>query len=163
MPDSYTVERTVQVQAPASAVYERIVDFHRWPAWSPYEGLDPSMTRTYPGADAGVGAVYEWSGNMKAGAGRMEIVEAVPDERVVIELAFSKPFRSHSTSTFRMDGDTDAGEAATVTWSVTGPLTTTTRVMGVFRSMDKLMGPAFEKGLTSLKADAEAAGPPPTM
>jgi uncharacterized protein YndB with AHSA1/START domain len=157
MPDTYTVERTVHVQAPASAVYERIVDFHRWPAWSPYEDLDPSMTRSYSGADAGVGAVYEWSGNMKAGAGTMEIVEAVPDERVVLELTFSKPFRSHSTSTFRIEDGSAAGGATTVTWTVSGPVTTTTRVMGVFRSMDKLMGPAFEKGLTRLKADVEAA------
>jgi uncharacterized protein YndB with AHSA1/START domain len=160
MPDTYTVERTVHIQAPATAVYERIADFHRWPAWSPYEGLDPSMTRSYSGAAAGVGAAYEWSGNMKAGAGRMEIVEAVPNERVVIDLMFTKPFRSESKSTFRIDGDAGAGGATTVTWSVTGPVTTTTRVMGVFRSMDKLMGPAFEKGLASLKADAEAAPGP---
>jgi uncharacterized protein YndB with AHSA1/START domain len=162
MPDTYTVERTVHVQAPATAVYERIADFHRWPAWSPYEGLDPSMTRSYSGAESGVGAAYDWSGNLKAGTGRMEIVEAVPDERVVIDLAFTKPFRSESKATFRIDGNGDAG-GTTVTWSMTGPVTRTTRVMGVFRSMDKLMGPAFEKGLTGLKADAEAGPLPPSM
>jgi hypothetical protein len=31
-----------------------------------------------------------------------------------------------------------------------------TKVMGVFTSMDKLIGPDFEKGLTRLKADAES-------
>ena len=35
MADTYTVEREIRIDAPASAVYERIVDFHRWPAWSP--------------------------------------------------------------------------------------------------------------------------------
>ena len=154
MPDTYTVERTVHAEAPPSAVYERIVDFHRWPAWSPYEDLDPALKRTYSGADAGVGAVYEWSGNMKAGAGRMEIVEAVPDERIAIALSFSKPVRSRSTAAFTLQG---AGGGTTVTWSMTGPVTRATRLMGVFRSMDKLMGPAFEKGLTRLKADAETA------
>jgi hypothetical protein len=83
MTDTYTVERKIRIDAPASAVYERIVDFHRWPVWSPYEELDPGMDRTYAGAESGVGAVYEWSGNLKAGAGRMEIVDAVDDERVL--------------------------------------------------------------------------------
>jgi Polyketide cyclase / dehydrase and lipid transport len=85
MVDTYTVERKIRIDAPASVVYERIVDFHRWPTWSPYEELDPDMNRTYVGAESGVGAVYEWSGNLKAGAGRMEIVDALDDERVVID------------------------------------------------------------------------------
>jgi Polyketide cyclase / dehydrase and lipid transport len=53
MADTYTVEREIRVDAPASVVYERIVDFHRWPAWSPYEELDPGMDRTYAGAESG--------------------------------------------------------------------------------------------------------------
>lgn len=153
MADTYTVERTTRVDAPASAVYERIVDFHRWPAWSPYEELDPDMKRTYAGAESGVGAAYEWSGNLKAGAGRMEIVEAVDDERVVIDLRFRKPFRSESTATFALD---DSGNGTAVTWSMTGPVTLVSRIMGIFRSMDRMVGPAFEKGLAKLKADAEA-------
>ena len=30
-----------------------------------------------------------------------------------------------------------------------------TRVMGIFKSMDKLLGPDFEKGLADLKATTE--------
>jgi hypothetical protein len=50
--NTYTVERKIHVDAPASAVYKRIGDFHRWPAWSPYEELDPGMDRTYAGAES---------------------------------------------------------------------------------------------------------------
>ncbi len=39
-----------------------------------------------------------------------------------------------------------------------GPNTAMTKVMGLFTSMDKMIGPDFEKGLARLKADAEAAG-----
>ena len=53
MADTYTVERKIRVGAPVSAVYERIVDFHRWPAWSPYEELDPAMDRTYAAPSPG--------------------------------------------------------------------------------------------------------------
>lgn len=49
--------------APPERVYEQIVDFHRWTAWSPWEAVDPSMHREYSGVEFGVGAVYSWSGN----------------------------------------------------------------------------------------------------
>ncbi|MBV9088337.1 MAG: SRPBCC family protein [Mycobacteriaceae bacterium] len=154
MAHTYEVERKIRVDAPASAIYQRIIDFRRWRAWSPFEELDPAMDRTYIGAESGVGAVYEWSGNLKAGAGRMEIVDAVDDERVVIDQRNFKPFRSQSTTTFALD---DSGDGTAVTWSMTGAVTPLTRIMGIFTSMDKMVGSAFEKGLTRLKADTEAA------
>lgn len=112
------------------------------------------MDRTYAGAESGVGAVYEWLGNLKAGAGRMEIVDAIDDERVVIDQRNLKPVRSESTTTFALN---DSGDGTTVTWSVTGPVTLIMRIMGIFKSMDRMVGPVFEKGLARLKADAEAA------
>lgn len=51
----YTVEREVHVDAPPAAIYERLVDFHRWTAWSPFEDLDPDMERTYSGAESSSG------------------------------------------------------------------------------------------------------------
>lgn len=152
MADNYVVERSKAIQAPAEAVYAEIVDFHRWTAWSPWEDIDPNLQRTYSGPDAGAGARYAWSGNRKAGEGSMEITEAVDNARVVIDLRFIKPFKSHSTTTFHLNPD---GESTRVTWTVTGPMTLMTRIMGVFKSMDKLIGPDFEKGLRRLKSVVE--------
>jgi uncharacterized protein YndB with AHSA1/START domain len=152
MADTFTVERGIRVDVPAAALYERIADFHRWAAWSPFEELDPEMERRFDGPEAGVGAVYEWSGNMKAGTGRMEMIEAVPERRVVIDQRNLKPMKSQSTVTFSL---AESGGGTAVTWSMTGAATRMTRVMGVFKSMDKMVGPVFEKGLAKLKADAE--------
>lgn len=58
MAETYTVERSERIDAPPERVYEQIVDFHRWRAWSPWEDIDPNLRRTYSGADAGAGAVY---------------------------------------------------------------------------------------------------------
>lgn len=157
MPNTYTVSRSTHIDGPRSEVYDRIVDLQRWPSWSPYEKLDPDMTKQYSGPTAGVGATYGWSGNMKAGTGRMQIVEAVEPERVVIELAFTKPFKSNSVSTFTID---EADGGSDVTWTVTGPVNAMARVLGVFSSpdkvMDKMMGKAFAEGLANLKAEVEA-------
>ena len=152
MADIYTVERTTIINAPAEKVYAQIVDFHNWRAWSPWDDLDPDMQRSYSGADSGVGAAYAWSGNRKAGEGKMEITEAVEPSTVQIALDFLKPFKSSSTTTFNLKPQ---GDTTKVTWTMTGPKTLMTRVVGVFKSMDKMVGPDFEKGLTQLKGASE--------
>ena len=78
--NEFLVERTKIVKAEAPVVFALINDFHQWTQWSPWEGLDPAMQRTYAGPDAGVGASYAWAGNKKAGSGSMVITESVPNE-----------------------------------------------------------------------------------
>jgi Polyketide cyclase / dehydrase and lipid transport len=153
MPENYVVEREQRIHASPAAVQERIIDFRRWQAWSPWEDVDPALRRTYSGAPAGVGAVYEWEGNRKAGKGRMEITSVEPDRSVAVDLQFLKPFKAHNVTTFTTE---QQGDDTLVRWSMTGPRTFMTRVMGIFSSMDKMIGPDFEKGLARLKADAEA-------
>lgn len=154
MADEYVVERRMRIAAPASDVYERVVDLRRWQSWSPWEDLDDALERSYAGPDGGVGQRYAWSGNRRAGKGSMEITEAVDDERVAADLAFEKPFRSQSRMAFTFSPD---GDATDVTWRLVGPRTVMVRVMGLFRSMDALLGPDFEKGLDRLRDECEAA------
>jgi hypothetical protein len=80
----FEVVREATMTASRTAVYGLLVDFHKWREWSPWEEIDPAVSRTYSGPDAGVGAVYEWAGNRKAGAGRMEITDAVEPSKVQI-------------------------------------------------------------------------------
>jgi len=150
--DTYTVERAATIEAPPSRVYEHIADFHNWTRWSPWEDLDPDLQRTYSGASSGIGAAYAWSGNRKAGQGRMEIVEATEPSTVRIDLQFEKPFKARNDSVFTIE---QSGTGSRVTWSLTGRKTLMTRVMGLFTSMDKMIGPDFEKGLARLKTTAE--------
>ncbi|MGY3356128.1 hypothetical protein ACVWZK_002791 [Bradyrhizobium sp. GM0.4] len=75
-PDTFRVERSLAVKAPANAVYPLVADFHRWTAWSPYENRDPAMKRAFGGTAQGKGATYAWDGNNNVGAGHMEILEA---------------------------------------------------------------------------------------
>lgn len=154
MASTYTVERQSHIDAPPTAVYERLVDFHRWETWSPWADIDPGMDTTYSGPDSGVGAVYEWSGNRKVGQGRMEIVEVQPDQQVVIDLRFDRPFKSQNVTRFVLS---PAREGTDVTWTMEAPQTLMTKVMGLFMSMDKMIGKDFDKGLAQLRADVEAS------
>jgi uncharacterized protein YndB with AHSA1/START domain len=159
MADStYTVAREATIAAPPERIYPELVDFRRWQAWSPWEDLDPELRRTYSGADAGTGAHYAWSGNRKAGQGSMEITRAQEPSAVDIDLTFEKPFKARNKTSFAI---APAGEGAShVTWTMTGQKTFMTKVMGIFKSMDSLVGPDFEKGLARLKATAESPPPP---
>lgn len=150
--NTFTIERSTTIDAPATGIHERLVDFHRWGEWSPWEDIDPAMTRTFSGAESGVGAVYEWSGNKKAGSGRMEVLDAHAPTSATIDLQFLKPFKAHNQIRFALVED---GGATAVAWTMTGPKTFMTKVMGIFKSMDAMVGPDFEKGLAQLKAAAE--------
>lgn len=151
-PDSYTVTRSAAIKAPPEKILPLITDFHQWSAWSPWEHLDPNMKRTFSGAPSGAGAVYGWEGNDEVGAGRMEITGVAAPSRVDIKLDFIKPFVSHNTTAFTLQPQ---GDTTNVTWTMSGPSDFTTKLMGVFVSMDKMIGPDFEKGLAGMKSVAE--------
>ncbi len=154
-PNAYRVERATTIQAPASQVFGLLNDFHRWGAWSPWEHLDPAMKRTHSGAASGVGAVYEWDGNKKAGMGRMEITESAPHSRITIRLDFLKPFESHNTTTFTLAAE---GKATRTTWVMDGPSSFMTKLMGIFVSMDQMIGKDFEAGLANLQRVLQQPG-----
>jgi len=154
--DMYTVERSQAIDAAPSRIYDEIADFHHWTRWSPWEGVDPDLQRTYSGAASGTGAVYRWSGNRKAGQGRMEITDTTEPSRVQIDLVFEKPWKSRTDTVFTIQPE---GSGSRVTWLMTGKKTFLTKVMGLFKSMDKLLGPDFEKGLAGLKATTEKSPP----
>lgn len=151
-PSTFTIERSTVIAAPPDRILPFLDDFHHFKQWSPWEHLDPNMTANISGATSGVGSVYQWQGNSKAGAGRMEIVSENPSQ-VVEKLDFLKPFESHNTITYTL---TPEDSSTKVTWSMSGPAGYLTKVMTLFTSMDKMVGPDFERGLASLKTAVEA-------
>ena len=151
-PDTFRIERTATIKAPPEKLFTIINDLHNWDAWSPYEKLDPSMKKTLSGAASGKGAVYEWDGSSKVGAGRMEIVESSPPSQVKMKLDFLRPFAAHNTAEFTLRPN---GDATDVTWALYGPSPYISKLMSVFFSMDGMVGGAFEEGLGNLKRLAE--------
>jgi uncharacterized protein YndB with AHSA1/START domain len=150
MSATYTVERSRTVEAPPERVRALIEDFHEWPRWSPWEGVDPELRRTYSGPASGPGATYAWSGNRKAGQGRMEM-RSVTDERIDVALHFDKPFRADNDVAFLLE---PTGGGTRVTWRMTGARPLVMRLAGPLLSMDRLLGRDFDRGLDQLAAAA---------
>jgi uncharacterized protein YndB with AHSA1/START domain len=154
--NTYTVERSTTIDAPAARIYAQLADFHHWAQWSPWEDVDPGMQRTYSGPRSGAGAGYAWSGNSRAGRGHMDITSATEPTRVDIDLAFEKPFKARNDTSFVIRPE---GNQSRVTWSMTGQKSLVIKVMSLVTSMDKFLGRDFEKGLARLKSVSEGPDP----
>ncbi|HVJ88569.1 MAG TPA: SRPBCC family protein [Labilithrix sp.] len=153
-PSTFHVERSITIAAPPERAFALVNDLHAWTTWSPYEKLDPQMKRTFDGAASGVGAAYAWSGNDKAGEGRMTIQESEKPSRIAIRLEFMRPFACVNQATFTF---TPSAEGTHVTWAMDGENNFISKTASLVFDMDKLVGSDFEHGLSSMKSIAENA------
>ena len=149
---SYVVVRKASINATPDRVHELINNFHHWASWSPWEDLDPGMTKKFTGPEHGVGATYSWSGNKKAGVGSMKVISSTP-EQIRIDLQFVKPMKSRTDTLF---GIQSSGHGTEVSWTMSGEQKGLWGLIGRFYPMDRIVGKDFEKGLTRLKAVAES-------
>ena len=151
-PDTFSVQRSATIKAPPERIFALINDFPSWQTWSPWEKLDPALKRTLRGAPTGKGSIYEWTGNAKVGAGRMEITDAAAPNKVEIKLDFIKPFEGHNQTVFTLQPQ---GESTEVKWAMAGPAPFVSKLMGIFFNMDTMIGKDFESGLANIKAAVE--------
>ncbi|MGF1451853.1 MAG: SRPBCC family protein [Opitutales bacterium] len=111
---SYSVERSVLVGAPASAVFARVRDFRQWPEWSPWLRAEPEAKLTF----ADDGTSYAWEGDV-VGSGSITRVEERTDEQLVMRLQFLKPFRSVATTTLAFASE---GAQTRIAWRMEGAM-----------------------------------------
>jgi len=150
--DTFHIQRSANIQAPAEKLFAIINDHHQWSAWSPWEKLDPAMKKTFSGAASGKGAIFEWEGNKEVGSGRNEIIESIPATKVIMQLDMFTPFEAHNIVEFTL---TPQGDTTTVTWAMHGRQPYMAKVMSIFFDCDKIVGGMFEEGLANLKKVAE--------
>jgi len=159
-PSDFRVSRSAKMNAPPSAAFGQVNDYHNWDAWSPWAKLDPNAKVTFEGPTSGTGAKFSWSGNDKVGAGRQTIVESKPDELIRINLEFEKPFKGTSTAEFTFKPE---GDQTLVTWTMFGKNDFMGKAVSLFMDCDKMVGSEFEKGLASMKTIVEAESPQSTQ
>ncbi len=151
-PAQFTIERSLQMSAPAEAIFPLLNDFHRWAQWSPWDGLDPAMKRTYEGT-SGPGASYAWeSQHKKVGAGRMTLTAEQVNAAVDVKLEFLAPFPATNEVSISI-APVEGGSR--VTWKMTGHKNFMAKAFHLMMNMDKLIGRDFEKGLAAIKSIAE--------
>ena len=151
LPREVTVARAIEIEAPAAEIYPYINDLSAMEAWSPWLARDPEADLRYGEIASGVGATLDWSSDHpEVGSGSMEIVEAVPDARLVTALDFGG--RGGANASFDL---AEADGRTSVKWSLEtdmgfGPMG---RWMGLM--MDGWVGADYELGLQNLKSLVE--------
>lgn len=152
-PADFKLQRSAVFAASPADAFALVNDFHQWSQWSPWAKLDPNMTITYGGPQAGVGSTYAWSGNRKAGSGKMTIDDSQAGRRVGLLLEFISPMKATNVGEFKFE---PVSQGVRVTWTMTGSRDFMGKLFAFFVDIDKMVGGDFEKGLASLKALAEA-------
>ncbi|MET0867152.1 MAG: SRPBCC family protein [Pseudorhodoplanes sp.] len=151
-PDTFRVERAININAPTDKIYGIVTDLRRGAEWSPYEKKDLSMKKAFSGPATGPGSQLAWDGNSDVGAGTLTIADATAPSKVVLKLDMTRPMEGHHTIEYDL---TPVGGGTRMNWSMHGLMNPVGKVMCLFMNMDKMVGKDFEDGLKSLKALAE--------
>ncbi|HEX4764509.1 MAG TPA: SRPBCC family protein [Usitatibacter sp.] len=150
LPSRFEVSRSIVIAAPADRVYDLIADPRLWAKWSAWHERDPKMEVRYAGPPFGQGARWSWK-SASEGAGQMEFIRVEPNRSIQYSLVFPD-FNLKSGGTFSLE---PASPGTKVTWTSAGDVGANPLKHYLAMSMDRLVGPDFEKGLANLKNVAE--------
>jgi len=152
-PKDYLVERSAVIDSPKELVFDHVKYWRNWQAWSPWAERDPVMTSTVEGIDGTEGSSYIWTGDPK-GAGTGEMVNTgIKDlEEIAYHLRFIEPCESESDGYVRISEEEGKTKAV---WGFHGKNPIPWNIMTLFKSMDKMVGKDFDRGLELLKGICE--------
>ncbi len=149
----FRYERSGVIAASPEDIYPYLFDLRKGAEWSPYEKADPTMKKTFSGPEAQVGSVLEFDSDKGAGAGRLEVLKAVPNELVEIKLTMTKPIRADNVVEYRLTPEADGTR---FTWSMAGDGGFIGKLMNVFIDCEEMVAGQFSEGIDNLKALIEA-------
>ncbi len=152
-PNEFTVARSGTILASPDEVFPHVNNLQAFLKWSPYEERDPDAKRTFEGPPAGVGSIYRFSGNDNFGEGSIEIIETKAPEVIRMKLDFIRPFCGNNQVVYTFE---PVGDQTVVTWNLIGKYNFFTKAMGLFISMDQMIGSDFERGLAKMKTIVES-------
>ncbi len=153
LPGTYTVSRTVTIEADMARIHTFVGDLEQWGEWIPWVKADPTIVVTFGDKTVGVGAHQDWIGD--SGSGSLTFTRSDPDWGVAYDMNMDDgKYESVSTMEYTTTGDTTE-----VAWVMVGCLGNNPfkRYFGLM--MDPMIGPMFEDGLNRLKLVAEKEAP----
>jgi len=145
-PNSFEVTRERTLDAPASVIYDNLIDYKKWEAWSPWLEKNPDTKITYSDTTSGIGGHYSWED--EDGIGNMKTLAATPNTSIEQELQFEDYDPSNISWTLAPTSD---GKTK-VTWQIKSEnIPFMFKAYSAFSGgFDQMMGPDFERGLEKL-------------
>jgi len=158
LPKTAHVERSIEVERPASTVFVLLNSFSTFSAWSPWSERDPETVYGYSGPVSGVGARMSWSGDPRlVGSGWQEITASMPWSLIRLQMQLDQVGKA--TSYYQISQRKDR---INLTWGFDMNLVEgqgffsglLVRYFGLF--FDRWIGADYEAGLARFKAYAES-------
>lgn len=154
-PAENNVSRSINIDAPVSAVFPYVKSLQQMNRWSPWAKKDPKIVNTFEGTDGQVGSVNHWVSDI-VGTGSQEITKSLENELVETKLVFLKPYESTAEASLKVtageNGSTD------VAWGLHSKNGLMERFIFLFNDFDAIIGKDYEEGLASLKELVEKEG-----
>lgn len=152
-PSNYKVTRTMDINAPATIVFDQISNFQNWEKWSPWAEKDSSVKNTYEGDMGKVNSKMSWVGNEElSGTGSMTISGLEMNKSVNYDLAFEIPYEMSSKGGMILE---EKEGKTSMTWYDEGDIPFLMRPMMLFMDLDAQIGPDFERGMTRIDSVAQ--------
>ncbi|MBD99056.1 MAG: hypothetical protein CMO34_04360 [Verrucomicrobia bacterium] len=152
MDNKVVMEESIEINAPASIVYEEVVNFSGWGEWAVWNQMDPDMESEYSETFGEVGSFSDWkSKHPQVGNGRQEVVEIEKNKLMKVKMSF-EGWDGVSYAAFHfneMEGVTE------VKWTFDGAETPI--YMNWMNSlMEPMLHDNYKKSLTTLKKLVES-------
>ena len=151
LPNSYSITNSVEIDRPASVVYQQVADFNKWSAWSPWKEKDPAAITTVEGTPGIEGHKLSWDGK-QVGKGYMVLTAYGENESLVCTDFFEAPMKATAKDYWVFENE---GGKTKVTWTSAGGLKFPFGRLAGLR-MNTFVGDPQRKGLENLKRVCEA-------
>lgn len=145
--------REISVNSTPEKLFPYLNNSQKMSEWMPWKDSDPDLNMIYSGPAEGVGSKSSWDSTGKMGTGTAEITESIQDQLVKTKLEYTKPMVMSQMASMSLTPE--ANGTVMVRWAVNGQNSFFFRVIGIFVSMDKVVGDEFNKGLMKLKTISE--------
>ena len=150
LPASYTITRSIVIDASTQDVHAYLSDLNNWPTWTPWFKGDSNLQVNIGTIAQGVGAHQTWEGN--SSTGELTLTRCDLDWGIAFDMALDGG-RKMTACTMRylpVNGGTE------VTWDMSGD-----NGMNIFArfaslALDPIIGPMFNEGLARLKMVTES-------
>lgn len=153
LPSDWDVQRSVVINAPASAIYPVVATLRTWPEWTYWNHKrDPKCEWSFEGPETGPGSIMKWDGKTHL-RGSLTIDRG--DPATGIEYTLEMPDMTPMKGSIAFAAE---GSGTRVTWRDSGkgngmPWSNWTLML----LADPVMGGFFEESLGNLKTRVEEA------
>ncbi|MFK7774889.1 MAG: SRPBCC family protein [Saprospiraceae bacterium] len=151
LPEKYTVEKSIHINAPVDIVFQQINDLKNWKDWSYFANLDPTWKTDFGNWTFGKDAALRWESE-KLGNGQLKIIESIPNKKILVHFDYDESGKGgDALYFFKREND---GTTATFRLEFPVPLTPQDKFENIFFEKEN-SEPQFEYSLKHLKGVSE--------